>query len=232
MADEIWAIVPGKKLVFANCRLAVLLSEEERCQLASTMLSDVLAELRKSSQLTDVLVASEDPKINEIAKSFSARCLPNLFDTGLSPTLATASHLLAEEGAQGIIVVHADLPLLISADIDTVIRSISHKPTVALAPAKFDLGTNVLAMSPPGLIDYAFGEKSSLRHAAAARARCIEPIFIETPGLSFDLDTVKDLYDFASTPSDTATFCYVKDSGIREKVLSLKPDQLSLVGTG
>lgn len=230
--EVVWAIVPCKKLESVNRRLTAVLSAAERRQLACSMLSDVLGALVSSAELRGILVASEDPKINGIAESFGVRCLPNFVDTGLSPTLTTASQLLADEGARGIVAVHADLPLLTSADIKTVIKSIAQKPAVTLAPAETDLGTNVLAMSPPGIIDYAFGEKSSLRHAAAAAACCIEPTFIETPGLGFDLDTLEDLLKFTLNPSDTRTFRYLEESGIRDRVLGLQPEQLQNEETG
>lgn len=231
MIDTVWAIVPGKKLALANGRLTAVLSVAERQRLASSMLSDVLATLAASELLTGILVASEDTQINSIANSFGARCLPDFVDTGLSPALTTASCLLADEGAQGIVAVHADLPLLTTADIDRVIESLAHQPTVTLAPAESDLGTNVLALSPPGVIDYEFGKRSSERHAAAAEARSIKPNFIETPGLGFDLDTLEDLVQFASDPSNTRTFFYLVESGIRDRILELQPNQLRYVGT-
>ncbi len=135
--------------------------------------SDVLGALVDTPRLAGVLVASEDPTVKNIAISFGSRCLDDFIDTGLSPALTRASRLLADEGAQGVIAIHADLPLLTSSDITAVIGNIVHDPAVAIAPAETDLGTNVLAMSPPGFIGYAFGKESSARHASAARARSI-----------------------------------------------------------
>ncbi len=228
----IWAIVPCKHLASVNSRLMAVLSAAERRQLACAMLSDVLGALVDTPRLAGVLVASEDPTVKNIAISFGARCLDDFIDTGLSPALTRSSRLLAGEGAHGVIAIHADLPLLTSADITAVIGNIVHDPAVAIAPAETDLGTNVLAMSPPGVVAYAFGEKSSLRHASAAKARSIEPTIIASPTMGFDLDTPADLSRFAATPSDTRTYGYLAESGIRERLAGQRTDRMQNANMG
>ena len=220
LKHEIWAIIPCKKLEFSNGRLIDVLSFSERRQLACFMLEDVLTALAHSTKLAGVLVASDDPVIKSIAAGFGARCLQNYADKGLSSALTSASLLLAEEGAKGVIAIHSDVPLMTTNDIKPVITSIEKSPAVTVVPADRDLGTNLLAMSPPGIIEYSYGKKSSLRHAMAARAIGIEPTLIHASRLGLDLDTPEDLERFLSSPSDTKTFRYLTESGVRDRLLN------------
>ena len=132
---EIWAIIPCKKLEFSNGRLIDVLSFSERRQLACLMLEDVLTALAHSTKLGGVLVASDDPVIKNIAAGFGARCLQNYADKGLSSALTSASLLLAEEGAKGVIAIHSDVPLRTQKDIKPVITSIEKSPAVTVVPA-------------------------------------------------------------------------------------------------
>ena len=228
----IWAVVPCKKLEHSNGRLMAVLSGPERRDIACSMLEDVLKPLANLTDFEGVLVVSDDPMVKSIAGSLGAGCLENYVDTGLSSALKCASHFLAEKGAQGIVAVHADLPLLTTEDITLVIRSIAKSPAVTVVPAERDLGTNVLAMSPPGFIEYAYGKRSSQRHAMAARARRINPKFVHTPRLGFDLDTPADLLTFLRSPSDTNTFRYMVESGIRDRLLGPKTKVLQSEAVG
>ena len=232
LKDKIWSIIPCKKLEFSNGRLVNVLSFSERRQLACLMLEDVLTALFNTTNLGGVLVASDDPDVNIIAAKFGARHLKNYVDEGLSSALTRASKSLAEEGVKGVIAIPLDVPLLTSNDIKPVIASIKNSPAVTLVPADRDLGTNLLAMSPPGIIEYSYGKKSSVRHAMAARAIGIEPTLIRASRLVLDLDTPEDLMRFLSVPSDTKTFRYLVERGLRDRLLAQGTNGLQVNAVG
>ena len=54
----------------------------------------------------------------------------------------------------------------------------------------------------------------------AARAVGIVPTLIHASRLGLDLDTPKDLEIFLSSPSDTKTFRYLAESGVRDRLLN------------
>lgn len=214
-----WAIVPCKKLEFAKRRLAPVLSVGERHCLVSAMLSDVLDVLMNISALSGVAVISSDPDIAELAHSFGVRRCMKDNDAGLSAALTLASDLLSKDGAKGILAVPGDLPLLSQRDVMRALEAISASPAVALAPDRYNQGTNLLAMSPLGAIPYLFGGLSFQAHIAAARAGGIEPIDIQTESLGLDIDTAEDLLIFAREFSPTRTFSYLTETGIRDRLL-------------
>ena len=83
-----------------------------------------------------------------------------------------------------------------------------------------------------GVVAYAFGEKCSLRHASAARARSIEPTIIASPTMGFNLDTPADLSRFAAAPSDTRTYGYLAESGIRDRLAGQRTGPLQNANMG
>jgi 2-phospho-L-lactate guanylyltransferase len=64
---------------------------------------------------------------------------------------------------------------------------------MTIVPSRDGKGTNALAVSPPDLIPFHFGDSSFEPHCAAARALGIEPRVLRLPGLGLDIDTPDDL---------------------------------------
>ena len=229
---KIIAVVPCKNLEFSNGRLRGALSAAERQKLACVMLEDVLSGLLNSSEIGGVLVVSDDKVVKRIATNFGVAFLENYIDEGLSSALTEANQLLNEEGAKGVIAVHADLPYLVADDFKPLCRNLRIRPSVSIVPAARDKGTNVLAMSPPGVIGYAYGKISSVRHATEAREKGIEPNLLQIPRLSFDLDTPEDLVQFLATPSNTKTYRYLVKSGIEARILEPKINKAQIQAVG
>lgn len=209
-----WAVVPCKRLEFAKRRLAPVLSAAERRRLVMAMLSDVLAAVTGAAGVTGVLVAGGDPAIADLARAFGARCLADRGREGLSSALAAASRILSGEGVEGVVVVPGDLPLLTAVEMSRVVATLGGPPAVTLAPARRDLGTNLVASRPAGAIPYLFGRDSFRRHLAAARGRGIEPLVLRAPEFGLDIDRPADLVAFARNPSPTRTFRYLAESGV------------------
>jgi 2-phospho-L-lactate guanylyltransferase len=203
----------------AKRRLAPALSARECRHLVSTMLSDVLAVLAGSTGVSGILVVSSDPAVADLARSFGARCLTDHSDEGLLSACAGASAHLSGEGADGVMVVPGDLPLLSPDDIARVAAAAGVSPAVVLSPDRNDSGTNLVAMRPAGAVPYLFGENSFSLHVSAARERGIEPAVIRSRTLGLDIDTRDDLVAFARIPSRTRTYEYLAETGIRKRLL-------------
>lgn len=214
-----WAVVPCKRMHLAKRRLAPALNAAECRLLVSAMLSDVLAVLSASSSICGILVASSDPVVADLASAFSARCFTDHSDDGLLAACAGASAHLAGEGADGVIVIPSDLPLLSSEDLGRVVDAAGVSPAVILSPDHESSGTNIVAMKPAGAVPYLFGENSFPLHVSAARRRGIEPTVIRSETLGLDIDTRDDLVSFFRTPSRTRTYRFMVESGIRDRLL-------------
>ncbi len=227
-----WIIVPCKKFELAKQRLAPILSAIERRLLSEAMLSDTLAIATTTVGVEGVMVVSSDPFVADIAVSFGARFFSKHSDTSLSCVLTEARSFLQAEAVNEIITIPIDLPRLSSADISNVLVSLGDQPSVVLAPATEDYGTNLIGMSSASVIPYLYGNNSFYRHVHAARARQIKTKVIRSRGLIFDIDRPDDLYKFVSDPSPGRTYQYLQESGISNRILTQNMTSTEKIAAG
>lgn len=214
----IWAVVPSKPLGLAKRRLAPLLAPEERSLLAKAMLQDVLATLRSVSGLSGTLLVTKDSAAIDLAGRADARVLTDRADRSIGAAVAAAAKFLSAEGASGILVVPADLPLATAPEIEAVLDAHGSAPAVTLVRAAIDGGTNALACSPVQAIPLRFGRNSFARHRQVARDSGIEPRMLALPGLQYDIDRPGDLMMLFDRSLPTRTHAYLHGSGIAARL--------------
>src|SRR5258708_28882157 len=71
-------------------------------------------------------------------------------------------------GAEGVLIVPADLPLISAEDIEQVLHLGRYNTTVVLAPDRNEDGSNLMLITPPGYIPFSYGTGSFHRHIALA----------------------------------------------------------------
>ncbi len=200
-------LIPVKNTSQAKSRLADQLSPNQRRALTLALLCDVLTALTNSGEINSTVtlihIISDDPLVRGIASAFNVGFIEDLRPRGLNAALSIAEHRLKDQGAKSLLILPADLPRIRSDDIDALLCRHGDSPSVTIAPAQRDSGTNALGISPPGLIDFSFGPKSFEQHCAAARAQGAKLSIIRRPGLAFDLDTPEDLFAFADDKMPT-----------------------------
>jgi 2-phospho-L-lactate guanylyltransferase len=189
---ETWAIVPVKRFDRAKTRLADTLSPADRTALAKAMLGDVLDQLARTEGIDGVLVVTCDAEAGVIASSFGANVLADPVETGVNDAVLLGIRKLDVPGKSGVVVVPGDLPFLTAGELRVIVAALTHTPVV-LAPAARDGGTNILALSPPGVMAPAFGRDSLARHVAAAKAIGLRPAILTLEGASHDIDVAADL---------------------------------------
>ncbi|OUS18364.1 2-phospho-L-lactate guanylyltransferase [Gammaproteobacteria bacterium 50_400_T64] len=153
---------------------------------------------------------SADIKISNDAKLAPINSKP---EAGLCHAYSTAAADLLARGASTMLLLPADIPLVTKADIQALLAEHTY-PGVSLAAAGSDGGTNALLVSPPTIIAPAFGDNSCQRHIAYAREQGLQPAVVNTPGLSLDIDTVKDIRALLAAGRECATLRYLRESGI------------------
>jgi len=196
------ALVPVRHLERAKSRLGEALDAEERATLATALVErtlDALVELRARGAIDGLVVASGDPSVLAVAVRRGARPLP-VPGTDLVADLEAARELAVVDGATAVLVVPIDLATVSAAALEVVLDAartaaagtVPGTAIVALVPDRRGEGTNVLYVSPPRAIAFAFGPGSRARHTAAAAAA--GAAFVEVAGpLALDLDTPDDL---------------------------------------
>lgn len=209
----LWLIVPVKPFGEGKSRLADVLPATARAALSRRWLTHVLTTVRAWNAAAPLLVISRDPAVLAHATALGAQPLAepppatknaatknanaknanakNAEDT-LNAALAHAQAVAQVGGAEAILVLPADLPLLTAADLDELYDLAQEGPSVVLAPSH-DRGTNALLLRPPGIIPFAFGPDSFIRHAAAAGAAGLPCHVYHSVTLALDVDHPEDL---------------------------------------
>lgn len=216
----IWAIIPVKQLHQAKQRLSPLLNVEERKRLGLAMLQDVLSALGRTRGLNGILLVSGDSEACELGRKFATRILPEAASDGLNPAVTRAARLLAQEGVDGVLVLHGDVPLADPAEIETLIAALGPAPAVVIAPDLARQGTNVMAVSPPGLIPFRYGVNSFTAHYQEAADCSAAPRTLHLPSLAFDIDEPEDLLALAARPGKSLTQILLRELDLESRTHS------------
>lgn len=200
----IWAIVPVKPFREAKSRLATVLSPDERAALSRDSLARILQVLGQVRVIKNTLVVSRDTSALQLARKQGAYTVTESGAPELNSALARATDVSISFGADAVLVLPSDLPLVTSDDVSTLINSNSTGTSqqVVIAPDRRSDGTNALFIRPPRAIPYAFGPGSCGRHVQLAREKGlpIEICTVDTFGLDLDLPEDLELYR-SSRPS-------------------------------
>ncbi len=198
-----WAVVPVKRFAGAKRRLAGRLAPEQRRQLSTAMLRDLLAALTATPGLDRIVLATSEP-------SAAAFGCPVIDDGGgdLNAAIARAAAALKAAGVARMLVIAADIPLAAPAEIARVLAAGREAPVVIVPDARGH-GTNALLLSPPRAIAPQFGADSRTRHAAAARGLGLASRELRLPSLGFDVDEPEDVARLARATADRAAYQFL-----------------------
>ncbi len=205
--------VPVKSLDRTKTRLASVLSPDERAELATAMLNDVLdACLLQAGWQVWVISAQ-----NEVLRLAQQRGGRPLRETGttLGQAVRQVEAQAREEECAELAIVLADIPF---ATTDAVAQVLGTSASVVAAPATSDGGTNVLVRRPPSIIPARFGRSSFSKHRAEAYRRGVTFESIETTALGFDLDRPADLAAVLEAESDSRTKAACLRMGLAERL--------------
>jgi len=189
-----WVVLPVKPLSLAKSRLAEALSAEQRERFAEGSLKRILSILKLVPQLNGVLVISRDTKVLGIARDYGVKTVQESGQPALNPALMRATQLLEVWGADAVLILPADLPLLQVEDVIGVIRAAGkHDQAIVISTDRHRDGTNALFVRPPGLLTYDYGVGSFARHKQQAEVIGVPAIEYESPNIRLDLDTPEDI---------------------------------------
>jgi 2-phospho-L-lactate guanylyltransferase len=187
--DDVWTLVPVKETHLAKTRLAGVLTAAERRALAWALAERTLQVLA-DTRLHRIGIVTDDEDVRSLSRDlgFAVLC-----DEGHdhSAAMREATRWAADRGADGIVTLAADLPLLHVADV-VALHELLAPLTLVIAPDRTGRGTNAIAVAPPEF-PFAFGPGSRRRHVASARAMGLSVRVLRREGLAVDIDEPTDL---------------------------------------
>jgi 2-phospho-L-lactate guanylyltransferase len=194
-------LVPVKNLSNAKQRLASLLDQPTRTELAQAMLLDVLSVLSNWASCPEVGIVTNDSHAMNLAAKFGFEVIQ---DSNISETAAIelATQICESRGVESTLVIPGDIPLINPAELDQIMNAAPAQGSV-LVPAADGRGTNAAFRRPAGLFPLRFGNDSFKPHRAAAEATGLLCAIISLQGIALDIDNPSDLQELAAAPGQT-----------------------------
>lgn len=182
-------------------RLAGQLDSEGRAALCLLLLEHVLKVVAQVPTVNETWVVGGDEWVRNIALEQSARWHPEP-GLGLNEAIRYAALKAFDEGSGAVLVLPGDLGIIQPDDVDHLITLSNGMTRVVLARAATDGGTNAI-LSPRGfMVDPNFGPDSFRNHLKVAHKVKATVEISSRPGLSFDLDTPKDMIAYQARRPD------------------------------
>jgi len=195
-------LIPVKNLSGAKQRLASILDQGTRTELAQAMLQDVLECIANCQSKPEVAVVTSDPFATQLARRLSFEIIADHANAGETGAIEMATQVCIARGADSTLVIPGDIPLIQSSELATILEAAPERGSV-LVPAADGRGTNAALRRPAGLFPLRFGNDSFKPHLATARATQQPCVILSLSGIALDIDTLPDLKELAAAPGDT-----------------------------
>ncbi len=199
-----YILIPVKDLSRAKQRLAPLMTQAERTRLAWAMLENTFAAAAWTHNVDRIAIVTLYPPAIELAKKFGMEVILEREQISESVSVDFGSKELLKRGAQAILRLPIDLPLLTVEDIETLLDHDDAAPSVVITPSRDGTGTNALLRRPPDLFPSHFGAHSLSKHLAEAekvKARCR---VLELPRIALDIDEPADLVELLKQSAESS----------------------------
>jgi len=215
-------LIPVKDPTNAKTRLAQLLSEPERRQLAWAMFEDVsraIANARKPDRV--VMVSSFTPAI-ELASEMGWDVLVEESQTSESASVDWASRILSDRGFETVMRLPADLPLVRAEDIDELLSIELDSPGALLVPSREGTGTNAVIRTPPALFPSRFGPNSLALHKQEAARVGVECVLVNNARIALDIDESADVELLMEESSAMRALAALREMNVFERLRNMR----------
>ena len=195
-------LVPVKDLKNAKQRLAPVLEQASRTELAQAMLQDVVEALTAWQGRPEVALVTRDPFALALAGRCDFQVIADHANISETDAIAMATHICQMRGLTTTLVIPADIPLITAAELQQIYDAAPAEGSV-LVPAGDGRGTNAALRRPAGLFELRFGNDSFKPHLTAARATGKPCVVLPLSGIGVDVDNPADLKQLIDLPGNT-----------------------------
>ena len=216
-------LVPIKNTASAKQRLASVLDQSSRTQLAQAMLTDVLMTLQGWKNRPKVGIVTSDPYATKLAAECQFDVIPDPDNPGETGAIEMATRICVERGEGSALVIPADIPLVEAWELEQIYKHAPAQGSV-LVPAADGRGTNAALRRPANLYPLRFGNDSFKPHHAAAQASGKPCMVLNLPGIAVDVDNPADVRQLLSLPGNTLAQRLVRRWNLPDTLLAADRD--------
>jgi 2-phospho-L-lactate guanylyltransferase len=187
-----WVVVLIKDFGSAKQRLQPALGPKSRKALARR---NARLAVRAAAAGDRVLVVAGGQEVADLAATWGADVLLEPRQDGQNVAAARGISRAVEGGADAVLLLSSDLPLVTTEAVHEVLESASrlHAPVAVAVAATGRGGTNALYLRPPGAITLHFGSDSLAKFRHEAKSRGVDFVVHHSEALALDLDEPGDL---------------------------------------
>ncbi len=198
-----YILIPVKDLTRAKQRLATLMSQAERTQLAWAMLENTFAAAAQTRTIDRVAIVTLYQPAITLAEKYGMEVILEREQISESASVDFGSQELLKRGAEAVLRLPLDLPLITAADIEQILACDAHAPSTIIVPSHEGTGTNAILRRPPALFPSHFGPGSLAKHLAEAESINAQCRVLELPRLALDIDEPQDVAALLRHGGDT-----------------------------
>ena len=215
-------LIPVKDSRFAKTRLAELLSEDERRQLAWAMFEDVSGAIVNARKPDSVVMVSSFTPAIERARELGWDVLIEESQTSESASVDWASRILSERGFDTVMRLPADLPLVRTEDIDELLSIELDSPGALLVPSREGTGTNAIIRTPAALFPSRFGPNSLALHKQEAARVGVECVIVNNARIALDIDETADVELLMEGGGDMRALAALREMNVFERLRNMR----------
>jgi 2-phospho-L-lactate guanylyltransferase len=202
-------LIPVKNLSTAKQRLAAVLDQPARTELAQAMLYDVVSGIAAWQRRPACALVTSDPFAMELARQNNFEIIPDPANPGETGAIERATQICLARGVDSTLVIPADIPLIQATELEQILARAPAEGSV-LVPAADGRGTNAAFRRPSNLFPLRFGNDSFKPHLAAAQATGKPCLVLQLPGIAMDVDNPEDLRQILAHSGETRTQSLVR----------------------
>jgi 2-phospho-L-lactate/phosphoenolpyruvate guanylyltransferase len=195
-------LIPVKNLSNAKQRLAAVLDQAARTDLAQAMLHDVADAVSEWQHRPACAFVTSDPFAVELAEHYDFEIIADPANPGETGAIEMATQMCVDRGIGFTLVIPADIPLIQASELTEVIAQAPATGSV-LVPAADRRGTNAAFRQPANLFPLKFGNDSFKPHLTAAQSTGKPCRVLQLPGIALDVDNPTDLQQLMSHSGET-----------------------------
>jgi 2-phospho-L-lactate guanylyltransferase len=195
-------LIPVKDLATAKQRLARVLTQPQRSQLAEAMLRDVMTAAAGVRNRLAVALVTGDAGAMQLAREFGFGIIEDRRNESETAAIEIATAECEQRGYDTTVVIPGDIPLITSDELHCVLDTAPAAGAV-FVPAYDRRGSNCILRRPASLIPLRFGNDSFLPHCEAMRKTGKELVILEMPGMGLDIDNPHELELLVQRDGDT-----------------------------